>query len=76
MAEETQPSKKAVVMRVWILLFLIGFGLRIFRATVGDAPVAAAELAAGLHGSAVGSVSGGNATGWMFPSRNSLHRAP
>ena len=42
MAEETQPSKKAVVMRVWILLFLIGFGLRIFRATVGDAPVAAA----------------------------------
>ncbi len=42
MTEATPINRKAIVLRIWILLFLIGLGLRVFQVTAGDAPVAAA----------------------------------
>ena len=47
MTEAKPINRKAIVMRIWILLFLIGMGLRIFQTTAGAAPAAAAEKAQG-----------------------------
>jgi len=52
MTEATPINRKAIVMRIWILLFLIGMGLRVFQTTAGDAPVAAAAETAQSRGAA------------------------
>jgi hypothetical protein len=42
MTDELQNNSKPALLRAGLLLFLIAFGLRIFQAAIGDAPIAAA----------------------------------